>query len=70
MSPAILSSFVVGYFLVLLSVAFYTSKGSDNQSFFIGDKQRDIDCGMAIGISGFLIAPNENWVSIAIQICS
>jgi Na+/proline symporter len=39
MSPAILFSFVVGYFLVLLSVAFYTSKGSDNQSFFIGNKK-------------------------------
>jgi Na+/proline symporter len=39
MSPAILFSFVVGYFLVLLSVSFYTSKGSDNQSFFIGNKK-------------------------------
>lgn len=39
MSPAILFSFVVGYFLILLSVAFYTSKGSDNQSFFIGNKK-------------------------------
>jgi D-glycero-D-manno-heptose 1,7-bisphosphate phosphatase len=40
------------------------------QSYFIGDKQRDIDCGLAVGVKGFLIAPNENWVPIAKQICS
>lgn len=38
MSPVILFSFVIGYFLLLLAVAWYTSKGSNNQSFFIGDK--------------------------------
>lgn len=38
MSPAILFSFVIGYFLLLLAVAWYTSRGSNNQSFFIGDK--------------------------------
>ncbi len=40
-----------------------------SQSYFIGDKQRDIDCGMAVGVKGFLIEPNENWVPIAQQIC-
>ena len=38
MSPAVLFSFVIGYFLLLLAVAWYTSRGSNNQSFFIGDK--------------------------------
>ena len=38
MSPVILFSFVIGYFLLLLAVAWYTSKGSNNQSFFIGEK--------------------------------
>lgn len=38
MSPAVLFSFVIGYFLLLLGVAWYTSRGSNNQSFFIGDK--------------------------------
>jgi Na+/proline symporter len=38
MSPVILFSFVIGYFLLLLAVAWYTSRGSNNQSFFIGDK--------------------------------
>jgi len=38
MSPALLFSFVVGYFLILLVVAWYTGKNSDNNSFFIGNK--------------------------------
>ncbi len=38
MSPLLLFSFVIAYFLVLLSVAWYTGKNSDNQSFFIGNK--------------------------------
>lgn len=38
MSAGILFSFVIGYFIILLIVAWYTSRGSDNQSFFIGDK--------------------------------
>ena len=39
MSPVILFSFVVGYFLLLLGVAWFTSKGSNNESFFIGNKK-------------------------------
>ena len=38
MSPIVLFSFVVGYFLLLLTVAWYTSRGSNNESFFIGNK--------------------------------
>jgi Na+/proline symporter len=38
MSPYVLLSFVVGYFLLLLAVAWYTSKNSDNESFFNGNK--------------------------------
>jgi Na+/proline symporter len=38
MSPVILLSFVIGYFLLLLAVAWYTSKNSDNDSFFNGNK--------------------------------
>jgi Na+/proline symporter len=38
MSPLMLFSFVIAYFIVLLSVAWYTGKGSDNHSFFIGNK--------------------------------
>ena len=38
MSPVLLFSFVFGYFLLLLVVAWYTSKNSNNESFFIGNR--------------------------------
>ncbi len=38
MSPLVLFTFVVAYFLVLLGVAFYTSRGSNNETFFNGNK--------------------------------
>src|SRR5687768_4172178 len=38
MSPVVLFSFVIGYFLLLLGVAWYTSRNSNNESFFIGNR--------------------------------
>lgn len=38
MTPQLLFSFVVGYFLILLVVAWYTGKNSNNESFFIGNR--------------------------------
>jgi len=38
MSPQLLFSFVFGYFLLLLAVAWYTSRNANNDSFFIGNK--------------------------------
>ena len=38
MSPVILLCFVVAYFLILLAVAWYTSRNANNDSFFIGNK--------------------------------
>ncbi|MFI5133335.1 MAG: sodium:solute symporter [Chitinophagales bacterium] len=38
MSPVLLFSFVIGYFLLLLTVAWYTSRNSNNESFFIGNR--------------------------------
>ena len=38
MSPVILFSFVIGYFVLLLTVAWYTSRNSNNESFFIGNR--------------------------------
>jgi len=38
MSPTILLIFVVCYFLILLGVAWYTSRNSNNDSFFIGNR--------------------------------
>ncbi len=38
MSPFLLFSFVIGYFLVLLVVAYFTSRKANNDTFFIGNK--------------------------------
>jgi Na+/proline symporter len=38
MSPQILFTFVIGYFVLLLGVAWFTSRNSDNESFFIGNR--------------------------------
>jgi Na+/proline symporter len=38
MSAGILFSFVIGYFVLLLIVAWYTSRNSNNDSFFIGNR--------------------------------
>ncbi|HWC53962.1 MAG TPA: sodium:solute symporter [Chitinophagaceae bacterium] len=38
MTPALLFSFVIGYFLLLLLVAWITSRNSNNESFFIGNR--------------------------------
>src|SRR6476661_5173097 len=38
MSAALLFSFVIGYFLILLVVAYFTSRHSNNDSFFIGNR--------------------------------
>src|SRR5438045_8460236 len=38
MSPGLLFAFVIGYFILLLIVAWYTSRNSTNESFFIGNR--------------------------------
>src|SRR5688572_18933533 len=38
MSAGLLFSFVIGYFVLLLVVAWYTSRNSNNESFFIGNR--------------------------------
>src|SRR6185503_15192251 len=38
MSPALLFTFVIGYFILLLAVAWFTSLNSNNESFFIGNR--------------------------------
>src|SRR5687768_5361409 len=39
MSATLLFSFVIGYFILLLVVAYFTSRNSNNDSFFIGNKK-------------------------------
>src|SRR5947208_15407403 len=38
MSPTLLFSFVIGYFILLLVVAYFTSRNANNDSFFIGNR--------------------------------
>jgi Na+/proline symporter len=38
MSAGLLFSFVIGYFVILLIVAWYTSRNSNNETFFIGNR--------------------------------
>lgn len=38
MSAGLLLTFVIGYFLLLLVVAYFTSRNSNNESFFIGNR--------------------------------
>ncbi len=38
MTPVMLFGFVIAYFIILLIVAWYTGKNSNNESFFIGNK--------------------------------
>ena len=65
MSPIILIFFVIGYFLILLTVAYFTSKGSNNESFFIGNRKSNwmlVAFGMiGTAISGitFISVPGE-----------
>src|SRR5215211_4054167 len=39
MSPLLLFSFVIAYFILLLVVAWYTSRNSTNETFFIGNRR-------------------------------
>src|SRR5688572_24602076 len=38
MSPVLMFTFVIGYFVLLLGVAWFTSRNSNNESFFIGNR--------------------------------
>ncbi|MBC7652408.1 MAG: sodium:solute symporter [Deinococcales bacterium] len=38
MSPVMLFGFVIAYFIILLGVAWYTGRNSNNESFFIGNR--------------------------------
>lgn len=73
MSPLLLFSFVLGYFLLLLGVAMYTARNATNESFFIGNKNSNwmlVAFGMiGTSLSGvtFVSVPgtvgNLNWGS-------
>lgn len=55
MSPVLLFSFVIGYFLLLLAVAWRTSRHSTNDSFFIGNRSSNWVL-VAFGMIGTLLS--------------
>jgi D-glycero-D-manno-heptose 1,7-bisphosphate phosphatase len=46
---------------ILVEKAVSKYKIDPSKSYFIGDKQRDIDCGNAVGVKGILIDSNQDW---------
>ncbi|MGE0562646.1 MAG: sodium:solute symporter [Flavobacteriales bacterium] len=66
MSPIIISSFILGYFLLLISISFLTSKGADNDAFFSGKKQSHwflVAFGMiGASLSGVTFISVPGWV--------
>ncbi len=65
MSSTLILLFVFAYFIVLLGIAFYTSRGADNETFFIGKKKSNwmlVAYGMiGTSLSGvtFMSVPGE-----------
>ncbi len=55
-----------GSLLVEKAIARFNIDAS--KSYFIGDKQRDIDAGNAVGVKGILVESNPDWNHILMQI--
>jgi D-glycero-D-manno-heptose 1,7-bisphosphate phosphatase len=51
-----------GSLLVEKAIARFNIDAS--KSYFVGDKQRDIDAGNAVGVKGILVESNPDWNSI------
>jgi Na+/proline symporter len=69
MSPTLLFSFVVGYFGLLLGVAWLTSRGATNDSFFIGNKSSHwmlVAFGTFISVPGAVGATAFTYFQIAL----
>lgn len=66
MNPLLISSFVLGYFLLLILVSYFTSKGADNETFFSGKKQSHwflVAFGMiGASLSGVTFISIPGWV--------
>ncbi len=66
MSPSLILSIIAGYFLVLFIIGKVTSKGADNNSFFIGNKQSPwfvVAFGMiGTSLSGVTFISVPGWV--------
>jgi Na+/proline symporter len=66
MSPLLISSIIVGYFLVLILIAWRTGRKSDNASFFLGNRRSPwyiVSIGMiGSSLSGVTFVSVPGWV--------
>lgn len=66
MSPALILSFIGGYFVLLFVISWYTSQQADNNTFFIGDRQSKwylVAFGMiGASLSGVTFISIPGWV--------
>lgn len=68
MTPIFIFSILIGYFLVLIGISYYTSRGADNDSFYLGNKQSPwylVAFGMiGASLSGITFISIPGWVGI------
>src|SRR5690554_3416207 len=66
MNPVLISSIIFIYFLFLIGLSYFTSKGADNQSFFLGNKNSPwyiVAFGMiGASLSGVTFISVPGWV--------
>lgn len=69
MNPLLVVSFIVAYFLILVLISYLTSKGADNNTFFIGAKQSPwylVAFGMiGASLSGVTFISIPGWVGVS-----
>lgn len=69
MSPWIIIALIAGYFSLLIVVSFFTSKGADNQSFFLANKKSPwyiVAYGMiGASLSGVTFISVPGWVGVS-----
>ena len=67
MSPYLVIAFLVGYFLVLWTISWFTSRGADNAGFFLGNRQSPwyvVAFGMiGASLSGITFISVPGWVA-------
>ena len=66
MTPIFIFSILIGYFLVLIGISYFTSRGADNDSFYLGNKQSPwylVAFGMiGASLSGVTFISVPGWV--------
>lgn len=66
MTPTVVLSILIGYFLLLIAIMYFTSKGADNDSFFLGERKSPwylVAFGMiGASLSGVTFVSVPGWV--------